>query len=112
MVRQLLEDAVGESAGQPQLVKFALEERFFVGSARDLPRFGEKTRRRIDGDILIRIDDPGAKGDGGNVALSRGTQTHDEAQRSFGQPGLIRMRYNRGIEKRRRFERILVDEVS
>jgi hypothetical protein len=44
------------------------------------------------------------------VALTRRAQAQDETQFAVGQPGLVRVRNDRGIEEGRGFERVFAGE--
>ena len=61
---------------------------------------------------MERADGTRAEGDGGDVPFARGAQAQNETQRTFGQPGLVGIRHDGGIEKRGRLGRILVREVG
>ena len=59
---------------------------------------------------MIRVDDAGAKLDGGDVSFARGAQAQDEAQLALGEPDWSGCGDDRGIEERGGFQRVFAGE--
>ena len=101
-----------ELAVQSQLTEFPCEQSLLVRRVWDLPRLGEKVRGVQYLDLIVRINDPGAKGDRRNVTFARGSQTKNESQSTRGQIGLVGVRNDGWIKQRSGFERIFGKEVG
>ena len=108
---QGLEDLPAEVPDQPQFLELALEQALLVRRVGHLFGLQAVAGGRDDGDVALAVQEAGAKSDRGDVAFARGPQTQDESQRARRKVRLVRVRHDRGIEQRRRFEGILVAEI-
>ena len=89
-----------------------MEQRLFELLVRHEPdRLGEAAAG-VDLDLVVGVDDAGAKDDGGDVPLARRPQAHDDPHRAGGNVALVVMRNDRRIEECRGFERIFRGQVG
>src|SRR5690242_8399376 len=75
----------------------------------DLGRLGIAAGR-LNAHAERAVPNPGAEGDGGDMALADPAQREDEADRAGLEAGLIPMADDAGVEQRRRLERIFLAE--
>jgi len=66
----------------------------------------------VNGDRPKMVQVSRAERDRRDVPFAGGPKAQDEAHRSRRKVGLVRVRHDRGIEQRRRFERVLVREIG
>ena len=63
-------------------------------------------------DVVLPVDHAPPEDDGGDVALSRGAQAHEEAQAPFRKTALVKRRHHGGVEERRRLYGVLHGEIG
>ena len=112
VVRQLVEELVRDRITCSHFLEFELEQVPVVAwIGMDLWSV-YVVAQGIEVDIVVTVDNPAAKFDGGDVAFTGGTEAHNEPARAFGIRFLVCNLHDRGVEKCRRFHRVFRSKVS
>ena len=111
-IAQGLENGFRDSVRHAQFLQLSPENGFVVGNGRDVVRRRHVTRGHIHENLALPVDDSRSKRDGGNMPLAGRAQAENKTERSLGKPGLIRMRHDGRIEKRRGLQRIFVGKIG
>jgi hypothetical protein len=109
---QLVQHAPAKIILHARFLEFVGKQSLDIGGIGHALRLGHERHGRRERDAMVQANRAGAESDGGNMPFARGPQAQDETQRTLWQSGLVGMRHDGRVEKRRRLRRILVREVS
>ena len=105
------QDLAGKGAVDAQLEQLAEKQGLVVKRVRHLLRRRHEASRLVHPDAVLVIDRAAAERDRRDMALAGGAEAQQEPARALGQPRLVGVPDHRGIEQRRRFQRVLLGEV-
>ena len=109
-VAERIENGVGVAIVNSHLVQFREKAGSQVARIGYDLRLGNEAGDRIERDVSVLLDRSGTEFDRRNMPLAGGAQAHDETQTAFRGVVLVRVRHDRRIEDRSRFQGILAGE--